>query len=139
MRAVVDTNVVAYLLLHSEPFGNEAYRFWQVVTEPIAPALWEAELSNVIWMAVRTKVISPEEGLRRLELAGRLGIQSVPSRRLWQGALRHAIAADVAAYDAFFVELANREHIPLATFDSKLLKTFPQIAMRPGRLVDTMS
>lgn len=136
MRAVVDTNVVAYLLLRSQPFADEAHGFWQAVTEPLAPALWEAELANVVWMAVRAGIVTLDEGLRRLELAGRLGIQSVPSRRLWHGALRHAVASGAAAYDTLFIELASREHLPLATFDSKLLKAFPGIAVRPGGLVD---
>jgi len=46
MRAVVDTNVLAYFLLGTEPFVDEARRFWNAVREPIAPALWEAELAN---------------------------------------------------------------------------------------------
>ena len=46
MRAVVDTNVVAYFLLGTRPFVLEARRFWRAVGEPLAPALWEAELAN---------------------------------------------------------------------------------------------
>jgi predicted nucleic acid-binding protein len=38
----------------------------------------------------------------------------------------------VAVYDTLFVELAVREHLPLATFDAALLKAFPNIAVRPG-------
>ena len=33
-----------------------------------------------------------------------------------------------------FVELAHRERLSLATFDSKLLKTYPDIAKRPKDL-----
>ena len=39
MRAVVDTNVVAYFLLGTEPFVDEVRQFWHAVREPIAPAL----------------------------------------------------------------------------------------------------
>ena len=48
MKAVVDTNVVAYFLLGTEEFVEEARRFWRSVKEPIAPALWEAELADVV-------------------------------------------------------------------------------------------
>ena len=51
MRAVVDTNVVAYYLLGTTPFVDESARFWRDVDHPIAPALWEAELANVVWIA----------------------------------------------------------------------------------------
>ncbi len=41
----------------------------------------------------------------------------------------------MAVYDTLFVELAVREKLPLATFDRKVLKTFPDIASRPGDLL----
>lgn len=135
MRAVVDTNVVAYFLLGTPPFVAEARQFWYAVGEPIAPALWEAELANVVWMAVRTGMVPAEDGPKRLDLAARLGIRPVPSRKLWQGALSRAVASGVAVYDTLFVELASRERVPLATFDTKLLTAFPEIAKRPGALL----
>lgn len=135
MRAVVDTNVVAYYLLGTQPFVDEARPFWQSLEEAIAPALWEAELANVIWMAIRADVLSLEEGNQRLGLAARLGIRSVPNRKLWHGALTRAAHSGVAAYDTLFVELAAREQLPLATFDGRVLDAFPGIAKRPGSLV----
>jgi predicted nucleic acid-binding protein len=56
-------------------------------------------------------------------------------RKLWQGALLRALESGVAAYDAVFIELAHREQLSLATFDNKLLKTYPDIAKRPMDLV----
>lgn len=134
MRAVVDTNVVAYYLLGTEAFVAEAGQFWRCVNEPIAPALWEAELANVVWMAVRARVLLPAEAPKRLSLAAGLGIDSVPIRSLWHGALAKAISSAVAVYDTLFIELAVRENVPLATFDAKLLKAFPDIAHRPSAL-----
>jgi len=135
MRAVVDTNVVAYLLLGTEPFVGEVRRFWNAVREPIAPALWEAELANVVWMAIRSGIVPAGEGPRRLDLAARLGVHSVPSRKLWHGAVSRAVQAGMAVYDTLFVELASRERLPLATFDVKVLAAFPEIAKRPGVLL----
>ena len=131
MKAVVDTNVIAYFLLGTRPFVEEAIRFWHVLDGALAPALWEAELANVIWMAVRADVIQAEDGRRRLSLAAKMGIQSVPSKTLWHGALERAVQSGVAVYDTLFVELANRENLPHATFDAKVLAAFPDIAVRP--------
>lgn len=135
LKAVVDTNVVAYYLLATEPFIDEARHFWHQVTEPLAPSSWEAELVNVVWMAVRHKVLQPSDGLKRLELAEQLGIQTVRSSSLWEGALSRACISGVSAYDTLFVELADRMGAPLATFDQRLLDEFPKLAIRPAALV----
>ena len=63
----------------------------------MAPAVWEAELANVPWMATRHNVLTIGEAPNRLALADGLGIHAVP----------------------------NRKDLPLATFDARLLKAFP--------------
>ncbi len=135
MRAVVDTNVVAYLLLGTEEFVEESRTFLGSLEEGMAPAVWEAELANVIWMAVRQGVIPLEEGGSRLTAATRLRIRSVSNQSLWHGALVRGVRAGIAAYDALFVELAVRETLPLATFDRRILAAFPDVAFRPSALV----
>ncbi len=135
MTVVIDTNVVAYLLLGTERFVDESRCFMEAVEHGLAPALWEAELANVLWMAIRQGVMPPEEGPKRLALANRLRIHSVPSRTLWNGALVRAVRSGVAVYDTLFVELAVRERLPLATFDRQVLKAFPDVASRPGTLM----
>ena len=131
---VVDTNVVAYYLLGTEPFVDEVRRFWRGVEETWAPVHWEAELANAIWMAVHTGVLPRDEGYQKLDMASRLGIQAVPIRSLWQPALTRALDSGVAVYDTLFVELAAQRDLQLATFDNKLLKKFPEIAKRPRSL-----
>jgi len=135
LKVVVDTNVVAYLLLETEPVRDECERFWRHVDHALAPASWEAEIANVLWMAIRKKLIDLPDGLRRLDLAASLGIESVPVASLWHGALARAHAAGVAAYDTLFVELAERESVPLATFDGPLTKAFPRVARPPRALM----
>ncbi len=132
MRAVVDTNVIAYYLLDSPEHEIETREFWAGLREPLAPALWEAELANVIWMSVRTGVVTQGDAPLKLELARRLGINTVPVRSLWNGALLRAIQTGVAVYDSLFIELAEREGVSLVTFDRRLLQTWPEIARRPG-------
>ena len=134
MTAVVDTNVVAYYLLGTALFLEEVRRFWRTVEEVWAPVHWEAELANAVWMAVRTGVLSSDEGHQKLDLAARLGIQSVPNRSLWQPALTRALNSGAAVYDTLFVELAAQRNLPLATFDRNILNKFPDIAKRPGSI-----
>lgn len=135
MKAVVDTNVVAYLLLGTQPYAAEARAFMAALTESCAPAVWEAELANALWMATRHKVLTIEDAITRLTLANRLGIRSVSNQTLWQGALVRAHQSGVAVYDSLFVELADRERLPLATFDAALIRAFPHIAALPSRLM----
>ncbi len=134
MKAVVDTNVVAYLLLGTEGFVDEARACFDTVSSPMAPAHWEAELTNVLWMTVRSAVLPSEEAPVRLSLARRLGIESVTTATLCQGALLRSVASGVAAYDTLFVELAARTGCPLLTFDKVVIKAFPDIAIRPRDL-----
>lgn len=132
MKAVVDTNVVAYFLLGTDEFVKEARRFIAALDEAWAPAQWEAELANALWMATRHNVLTLDDAAKRLALANGLGIHTVPNRTLWQAALVRAHATNVAVYDTLFVELAVREELPLATFDRTVLNAFPGVAVRPG-------
>lgn len=134
MKAVVDTNVIAYHLLGTPRFAAEAESVLSSAEEILAPSLWEAELANVIWMAARARVITAQEAPARLALAARLGVRSVPVRTLWHGALVRSLQSNVAVYDTLFVELAEREGVLLATFDRRLRQAFPKLARRPGEL-----
>lgn len=134
MKAVVDTNVVAYLLLGTATFVAESRACFERVSTPLAPAHWEAELANVVWMAVKAGVVAAADGPARLALARRLGIESIATSTLSQGALLRAIESGLSVYDTLFVELAARSACPVVTFDKAVLKAFPDIACRPRDL-----
>jgi predicted nucleic acid-binding protein len=136
VKAVVDTNVVAYLLLGTEAFVDEAKACFASVSNPIAPAHWEAELTNVVWMAIRSGILPPAEGAVRVGLARRLGIESLNTFTLCQGALLRSVTSGIAVYDTLFVELAARSACPLLTFDKAVIKAFPDIAIRPRDLTE---
>jgi len=86
VKAVVDTNVIAYLLLGTDQFVEEAQGLMAALAEAWAPALWEAELANALWMATRHNVLTLDEAVKRLTLANGLGIHSVANRTLWHAA-----------------------------------------------------
>jgi len=135
MNAVVDTNVIVYYLLNTEPHVEECRKFWRRINEVSAPASWQAEIQSVLWMAVKTKVIASEDTVTKLNAAARLGIQAVPVRQLWRGALRRSIDSGISPYDILFVELAIRRKQKLATFDRQLLRGFPEVATRPSEML----
>jgi predicted nucleic acid-binding protein len=132
MKAVVDTNVIAYYLLGNAEFDEEVRRFWKGVRDTLAPAIWEAEIANVVWMSIRAGVLPETEGPTKLHLARRLGIHTIATTALWHGALLRSVHTGVAVYDTLFVELADREGAPLVTFDQRLTKCWPDIACRPA-------
>lgn len=134
LSAVVDTNVAAYFLLGTEPYAAPCERFFASLRNGIAPATWEVELANVIWLAVRSGVLKDSDALARFRLARLLGIEPVPPGDLCQGALLRSSQTGVAVYDSLFVELAIRTGRRLATYDRALLRTFPDVAARPEAL-----
>jgi len=136
LSAVVDTNVAAYLLLGTEPYAAPCERFFAALRDGIAPATWEVELGNVLWLAARSGVLPQPEALARLRLSRPLGITSVPPGDLCQGALLRSIQSGIAVYDSLFVEVAIRTGRRLATFDGALLRAFPDIAAQPDELLE---
>ena len=132
MKAVVDTNVIAYYLLGNAEFDAEVRRFWENVRDALAPAIWEAEIANVIWMSIRAGVLPENDGPTKLHLARRLGIRTIATSALWHGALLRSVHSGIAVYDTLFVELAEREGAPLVTFDRRLTKRWPDLAYRPA-------
>ena len=131
MTAVVDTNVVAYYLLNTQAHAEESRLALDRASTLLAPMHWEAELTNLVWMAIRGGVLDETDGPVRLGLAKRLGVESVATSTLCHGALLRALATGVTVYDTLFVELAARSRCPLLTFDKAVLRAFPDVAIRP--------
>lgn len=89
---------------------------------PWVPALWWYELSNVFTMAHRRRRLSESESVRLVDLYGSLPIQTdthLNSDAVWRF---QALAKEhsLSAYDAAYLELAQRKGIGLATLDKHL-------------------
>ena len=131
MKGVIDTNVMAYFLLRTEPFFRLLEAFFRKNEELLAPDIWRPELLNVLWMAVRNRKLTQETAGQLFQAAGHLVTQTIPSNAIWRSALKHSCTAEHPVYDTFFVALAERENVPLWTFDKKIMKHFPGIARKP--------
>jgi predicted nucleic acid-binding protein len=86
------------------------------------PALWWYELSNALTMAHRRRRLTESDAMQLIELYGSLPIQTdthLNADAVWRF---HAVAKEhaLSAYDAAYLELAQRKGIGLATLDKHI-------------------
>jgi predicted nucleic acid-binding protein len=90
----------------------------------LVPALWHWEVANVLTMAARRKRIGAADASARLSLLSALPIATDPEApsRAWRETFVLAQTHALTAYDAAYLELAQRERLDLATKDADLIK-----------------
>ena len=121
---VVDTNVLAYLLL---PYDHSALAdaLFKRDSEWTAPILWRSEFRNLLSGYLRRKALTFDEVLKVQKEAEALlagNEHEVDSRRV----LEFVCDSNCSAYDCEFVVLAERLGVKVITMDKKLLAAFPQ-------------
>jgi len=130
---VVDTNVLAYLLLTGE-HTSEAEQV--LAKDPVwaAPVLWRSELRNVLALYIRKQGLTVEQAQRIMEkaddvLAGReFRLSSRPVLQL-------VANSACSAYDCEFVALAYELGVRFVTADRRVLVEFPNVAVSPAGFV----
>jgi predicted nucleic acid-binding protein len=116
MTTVIDASVVTAALIDSGPLGAWAEA---VLTGPLAaPHLMQVETANILRrMADIGDISSDMASLAHSELLN-LRTEFFPyapfGNRVWE------LRANVTAYDAWYVALAEQLDAPLATLDAKL-------------------
>ena len=117
---VLDCSVaVAWLLEDEGSPAAEAVLDRVVTSGAVAPALWWAELRNVLVMNERRGRMTVAGTTIALAEIGALGVRLDYSP---ESALVLRLARDhsLTVYDSLYLELAIRERRPLATLDQKL-------------------
>ena len=124
---VVDTNIVAYLYLESE-FTARAEAQFKSGPDWAVPLLWRSEFRNILAGANRRKALAFEDASRVVTEAESMlaGSEHDVSSQQVLGLVRDS---DCSAYDCEFVALAMQLGVRLVTMDSKLLKSFPKLAI----------
>nr|VFJ54800.1 MAG: Predicted nucleic acid-binding protein, contains PIN domain [Candidatus Kentron sp. FM]VFJ55654.1 MAG: Predicted nucleic acid-binding protein, contains PIN domain [Candidatus Kentron sp. FM]VFK10773.1 MAG: Predicted nucleic acid-binding protein, contains PIN domain [Candidatus Kentron sp. FM] len=118
---VVDTNIIAYLLLPT-PYSDATDALLRSEPEWVAPALWRSEFRNVLAGYIRKGIVTLEAALRLQENAEAIITEfHLPSARV----LALVRESNCSAYDCEFVALAHQLAIPLITQDEKILRAFP--------------
>jgi predicted nucleic acid-binding protein len=121
---VVDTNVLAYLLLPYE-FSPQADTLYKSDPDWAVPIFWRSEFRNLLAGYMRRKTITFDEVVKvqaeaEALLAG--NEHEVDSKRV----LELVRDSDCTAYDCEFVALAMRLGVKVVTMDKRLLKAFPK-------------
>lgn len=123
---VLDSSMALAWALPDER-SEEAERFMvKTAGDPAAglwvPALWWYEIANALTNARRRKRLTETDVVRLIELYGQLPLRtdgSLGGDSMWR---HQALAAehDLSAYDAAYLELAQRTGAGLATLDERL-------------------
>jgi len=124
---VVDTNVIAYLLI---PGGRtaDARNVFLKDAHWAAPVLWRSEFRNILALYMRREYLSlkyAREFINEAEALMESGEYAVESNSV----LQLITQSSCSAYDCEFVALAQSLDVPLVTADQKIVKNFPATAV----------
>ncbi len=126
---IIDTMVMAYAMLGVPEFGEESFTALQAADEIVAPSSVEAELLNVVWQwGIQGN--QPRIAGAAYSNASRLWTELVPVETLWPLALKLALSSKHSPYDTLFVAAARFRRTRVVTYDTKLLKLFPDDTVR---------
>jgi len=130
---VVDTNVIAGMWVPNDT-EEQIYKVLRKDSDWIAPLLWRSEFRNVLSVYLRKKIFDFSTVLLALEEAENLmkaGEFEVNSTQV----MSLVFSSSCSAYDCEFVALANDLAIPLVTFDEKIVREYPDIAIHPETFI----
>ena len=124
MDWVLDSALALALALPDETSEQADYFFSRVGIESIfwVPALWWYEMANALIVAERRKRLTEKDRMRLIELYRMLPIQT--DAFLDPDAMYRfqtlAMEYELSAYDASYLDLAQRRGLGLATLDQRL-------------------
>lgn len=120
MAFVLDASVTACWAFRDEQHPDADLAFIRVRTEEaVVPSLWWFEVRNILVVNERRNRISESDTNAFLLSLSRLRMR-VDREPNESAVLRLARMHRLSVYDAAYLELADREHLPLATLDLAL-------------------
>jgi predicted nucleic acid-binding protein len=123
---VVDTNVLAYLLLPG-PRTELAELLRRQHRQWAAPLLWRSEFRNVLTIQIRQDLLKLPEAIALMQSAERIMApheESVTSEHV----LQLVSTSRCTSYDCEFVAAAQQLGVPLITEDRAILAAFPDLS-----------
>jgi predicted nucleic acid-binding protein len=120
---VVDSSIALTWCFEDEASAETDQLFERVRDDgAVVPGLWHLEVANVLLQAERRGRIGRADVARRLMLISHLPIATdqETTPRAWRETLSLARAENLTAYDAAYLELAERRGLPLMTRDNEL-------------------
>ena len=138
MTLIVDASVALKWYLNDEPNGAEARALLNAGETLIAPDIVIAEVCNAAWRGVRANRIRDTQAQEIARSVPNLFDVLVSGSDLAERGMTIAIQLDHAAYDCFYLALAEARDAPLVTADRRLLRKLRRSAWaeRAVNLVD---
>lgn len=99
------------------------------IATAIVPSIWPLEVTNVLLVAERRKLISEADSTRFIALLSELPIivDQEPPERMIKEIFALARKHNLSSYDASYLDLAMRKGLPIATLDKNLLAAAKRI------------
>lgn len=121
---VIDASLAASWCLPDEDQSTDRWLERVLVEGAVVPALWPFEIGNILLMAQRRNRINEAQALRARVLLGKvpITIEAAPTLVASGEILQLARTHQLTFYDACYLELAMRLHLPIGTLDEPLLK-----------------
>jgi predicted nucleic acid-binding protein len=116
---ILDASIAAVWVLPDEKhaLADMVFELLPSITAYV-PNLWQFEIRNILITALRRGRISSEQVQTFLSLLSQLPVEQQTSD--FNAAFILAQKFSLSFYDASYLELATRLHLPLATLDKKL-------------------
>jgi predicted nucleic acid-binding protein len=130
---VVDTNVVVSMWVPND-MDEWVYKVLKKDDDWVAPLLWRSEFRNLLSMYLRKDILELSVVLQAIEEAEQLMDANEFEVNSTQ-VMSLVSDSSCSAYDCEFVALADDLNIHLVTFDKKIVREFPDIAIRPKEFV----
>jgi predicted nucleic acid-binding protein len=121
--AVLDCSVtLSWFIPDEDSPGARELRTLVTDQGAVVPMLWPIELGNAFLFSVRGRRISASQRAAAFEALGHLPIEIDPETlsTIWSDTLALADKLRLTAYNACYLELAQRRRLPLATLDREL-------------------
>lgn len=123
MPFVLDCSMtMAWIFADEASEASDALRDSLIEDYAVVPSLWAIEVANVLLVATRRGRIRELEWSKLLEDIRVLpiSVDNETSDQALTSSLHLANRYNLTAYDAVYLELAQRKALPIATLDSKL-------------------
>ena len=124
-RFVLDASVALswFIDMPVEPYAAQVRDRVRRGDRALVPPLWELEFANGVLMAERRRIIDAtigDETLAEMERLRRAGVEMDSAAPPIRDVLEVSRNYQLTVYDAAYLELAQREAMPLATLDKAL-------------------
>lgn len=133
---VVDTNIIAYLVINSE-YSGMAVRVFKKDPNWACPVLWQSEMSSILTLYIRKGTLTLSQAQERMAFAQAL-VGQVSTVISYKVILGLAAQSTCSSYDCEFVALAQALGVPLVTNDRQILNEFPGTAVPLADFADQL-